>query len=275
MMSQIQQNILKALYLMLKPLARSLLRSGIGFREFSEVAKAAFVYEASVGYGIRGRETNISRVAIMTGLSRREVKKMRGGSPDEIVLSEDVHSPGASVLACWHTDEKFIDSNSKPMDLEYDGPPNSFCELVKKSAGDLPSVAMKKELERIGALEQLADGRLKVLKRTFIPNEVDELLAMALRASVLPLLETIDHNCISKRGAMGAFLERTAGVRQIRKSKIPLVRAFLNEKLASYTYEIDAFLERNNDLTMTDSEIISSKAIGAGFYYFETDQILW
>ena len=77
MSSPLQNKILKALFVALKPLAKSMLRAGIGYREFSDIAKAAFVLEASEGYGLRGRATNISRVAIMTGIARKEVKKVR------------------------------------------------------------------------------------------------------------------------------------------------------------------------------------------------------
>ena len=71
MQDRIQQEILRGMLLVLRPMARILLRFGIGFKEFNEVAKAAFVDVASADFGIRGRPTNISRVAVMTGLTRK------------------------------------------------------------------------------------------------------------------------------------------------------------------------------------------------------------
>ncbi|MDH3905625.1 MAG: DUF6502 family protein, partial [Gammaproteobacteria bacterium] len=73
MRDDIQRQILGAFLVVLKPIARILLRFGIGFREFSEIAKTAFVDVASSDFGLRGRPTNISRVAVMTGLTRKEV----------------------------------------------------------------------------------------------------------------------------------------------------------------------------------------------------------
>ena len=61
----------------LKPLFRIFLRSGISYKDFTEVAKSLFVEISTDEYGLRGRKTNISRVAIMTGLTRKEVKKIR------------------------------------------------------------------------------------------------------------------------------------------------------------------------------------------------------
>jgi hypothetical protein len=69
MVGAVQQKILKALFLVMIPVARCMLRPGIGFREFSKIGKIVFVKAATKDYGVRGRSTNISRVAVMTGLT--------------------------------------------------------------------------------------------------------------------------------------------------------------------------------------------------------------
>ena len=73
MQNTMQRQILNALLVALRPLARALLRAGIGYREFAEISKSAFVDIATKDYGLRGRPTNISRVAVMTGLEAAEV----------------------------------------------------------------------------------------------------------------------------------------------------------------------------------------------------------
>ena len=81
--------VLRALLVALKPIAKMLLRNGIGYREFAEIAKSAFVDVATSEYGLRGRPTNISRVAVMTGVTRKEVRRIRdkiaSGDNDMIV----------------------------------------------------------------------------------------------------------------------------------------------------------------------------------------------
>ncbi|MBT8088565.1 MAG: hypothetical protein KJO46_11040, partial [Gammaproteobacteria bacterium] len=70
-MSDNENNTLnKALLSILTPLARLCLRYGRGYREFQDLAKAAFVKVASEDYGVHGRPTNASRIAAMTGLTR-------------------------------------------------------------------------------------------------------------------------------------------------------------------------------------------------------------
>ena len=97
--TNIQSKILSSLYLALKPIVRMLLRAGIGYREFAEIAKAAFVDEATSGYGLRGRPTNISRVAVMTGISRKEIKQLKDTSVSQLSLSSITRAPGSQILS--------------------------------------------------------------------------------------------------------------------------------------------------------------------------------
>jgi len=60
-----------------RPLASMLLRCGMTWKEFSDLSKSLFVQAATEEYGIKGRPTNISRVSILTGISRKEVKRQR------------------------------------------------------------------------------------------------------------------------------------------------------------------------------------------------------
>ena len=66
-----------ALRLLFRPIARIMLRAGVNWRELADVCKAIYVEVATEDFGIRGRPTNISRVAILTGLTRREVRRLR------------------------------------------------------------------------------------------------------------------------------------------------------------------------------------------------------
>ncbi len=109
MKDSIQQKILAALLLVLRQLAKALLNAGISYREFAEISKTAFVDVATENYGLRGRPTNISRVAVMTGLTRKEVRRIRDRSAagNETVIEKQ--TPMSHILHRWFTDEDFLD----------------------------------------------------------------------------------------------------------------------------------------------------------------------
>jgi len=101
----------------MRPIVRFLLRHGVTWDEFSELTKDMYVDVAIEGYGLQGRPTNNSRVAMMTGLSRREVARIRDR------LLDDCDDPAgrrgsrvSQILTGWHVDEEFTEAG-QPKDL--------------------------------------------------------------------------------------------------------------------------------------------------------------
>ena len=194
MQESIQQQILSALLVALRPIARALLRAGIGYREFAEISKAAFVDIASKDYGLRGRPTNISRVAVMTGLTRKEVRRLRDKSAagDETLVVRT--TPMSMILHRWFTDKEFSSSTGKPMELPFDGSGTTFSSLVRKHGGDIPPGAMRTELKRINAIEEIDGGHLRVLKRNVSNLAVHDAMIVGLGMQLYPAALTMAHN---------------------------------------------------------------------------------
>ena len=71
----------------LRPLIRILLRNGVAFGVFAELAKWIYVDVAMQEHPIEGRKQSTSRVSILTGLSRKEVKRLK-----EIVRPENTEN---------------------------------------------------------------------------------------------------------------------------------------------------------------------------------------
>src|SRR5690349_15100215 len=102
----------------LKPVVYVLLRCGLTFREFSELAKASYIEVATARFGKRGRPTNVSRTAILTGLTRRDVRLMRERLA---AVTESPPAPYASkasqILTAWHLEPRFQDKRGRPARL--------------------------------------------------------------------------------------------------------------------------------------------------------------
>ena len=168
-----RSRLLRACYSLMVPVARFLLRSGVGFKEFAEVSRIAFVEVASTDFGLRGRPTNISRVAAMTGIARKEVRRLRSlRASYEDDLRVDV-GPLSDVLQRWHADRKYLDRNGRPRPLRMQGRSPSFKGLVRLSAGDIPAGAIKVELIRSGSVVEDDKGLLHAVRRQVVPADLD------------------------------------------------------------------------------------------------------
>ena len=194
MSSSIQEDILRCMYGVMRSISRLLLRHGIGFREFSEISKAAFVHVATEDYGIRGRPTNISRVAVMTGLTRKEVKRLRDLSSGYSATMISRRNPLAELLHYWNTDNAYCDKDGQPIDIPFDGEDVCFLSLVKRCAGDIPAGAIRTELKRTGAISETSSGLLSVNTREHLPKDADQRLINGLRYGLQTLADTIDFN---------------------------------------------------------------------------------
>jgi hypothetical protein len=259
-----QRKILKALNSMMKPIARMLLRSGIGFREFSEMAKAAYVHESLSGYGIRGRDTNMSRVAIMTGLSRREVRKIRASGIDELLVNS-LAGPASQVLSLWFNDERFCYKKDEPRNLNIEDDENSFKALVMCIAGDIPFGAMKTELIRMGAVVLADDGRLRPIRKHYTPENLDERLEMALEEIIRPCLETLDNNCNPHRSGP-LYYQSVAGIEGIEATHLPEIRMAMRDELSKFSSSMDGYLMGFNP---KDGKYVSDIKAGIGVYYYD------
>ena len=264
----IQSRILIALLTALRPLARALLRAGIGYREFAEISKTAFVDVATKDYGIRGRPTNISRVAVMTGLTRKEVRRLRNKSEsgDEVEVSRPM--PMAVILHRWFTETDFIDSAGKPRDLFFDGGEHSFSELVRRFGGDIPPGAMRTELKRISAIEETDSGALRVLKRNVSGREVNERLADGLELIVYPTILALANNTGLEPGEE-TWVMRTAATSGVREIDVPRLRRISSDRLAEFIESIDDLFAAYETLHDDDPADASQRALGVGVIYFE------
>lgn len=264
--NDVQTRLLATVYACMRPLARVLLRSGITYKSFADVAKSAFVHEALLEGDAKGRVTNASRVAVRTGLSRKEVRRVSEETRTGVAGGEkaDHAGPPGKVLHAWHSDPRFVDDEGKPRDLLFEGLSPSFTDLVRAEAGDVPPGAVRAELLRAGAVVDLENGALRPTKRYFVPGDFDEKAITVMSGMLYPFLVGLDHNSNPQRSSAG-FIQRIAYVKLPPADREPF-RAWSREQATRFIESVDDWLMRRQ-LSIEDDagEPIS----GVGVFYYE------
>src|ERR1700741_5027123 len=121
MTSANSSQVLAATRQWLKPAIHVLLRCGVTWKEFAELAKSVYVEVATQRFGKRGRPTNVSRTAVLTGLARREIRRQRErieAGPEPLT---GYVTKGSLVLSAWHLDPQFLDAAGKPAPFPLEG----------------------------------------------------------------------------------------------------------------------------------------------------------
>jgi len=270
MSKAIQDRVLAATMSCLRPLARVLLRSGINYRQFAEAAKNAFFEEAASERDRRGNNANVSRIAVRTGLSRKEVGRMRDARlarQSEVNQADYLRSAShaARTLQLWYSDSRFVDAAGRPRELPFTGNDASFVALVRAVGGDIPPGAVRAELLVSGSVVETATGGLKAVRRYFVPGNIDEDLVIGLSQIVHPLIEGLARNTGADRSA--PFLQRISYSDRLYPAAVPLFRQIARERSANFVQSIDDWLSSNE--TKSEDATSPPLRVGVGVFYFE------
>lgn len=272
MTNEIQDRLLAAVYACLVPLSRLLLRSGITYRQFDSIAKRAFVREALTLTDYPGRLANISRVAAKTGLSRKEVKRVRD-SLEEVTSASDLVNadhwgPPARVLHAWHVDQRFTDESGVPRRLPFQSEGASFMSLVRAVAGDIPPGAIRAELKRCGAIAEDPDGNLRALKRYYVPGDLSEKAIAVVSRIMFPVVAGIAHNANPAR-TVGGFIQRFAYSDRLQSDAASEFRQWSRERGSAFIESIDDWLARHEEESPSEVASSGTRTLGMGVFYYE------
>ena len=236
-------SVLKALRHLLKPLVRVLLRNGVTWGEFAEIGKEVFVDVARNDYGIAGRPTNSARVALLTGLSRHEVTRVKAVLIGKREREDPVPSRISQILTAWHVDPRFLGADGAPAILSASGDGASVTALLKGYAGNMPHGAVLKELEQLGLVEA-TDAGYRVTSRDYIRSAANPDRLRQAGVALHDHATTIAHNVDANRADPARF-ERMATHRALPLRKVRAFRAFLEKEGQAFLETIDAWLASN------------------------------
>lgn len=252
----------------LRPLARLMLASGVTFREFNALARRVFVSVASDEFGRAGRPTNVSRISLMTGLARKEIKRLR----DELGAEDDAARPIAKtteatrLLGEWHRLPEYLDEGGAPRVIPSMGPAPSFEALHRMHGGDIPATTLQKDLLRAGAIEVQPDGRLRALTRYFMPVPLESDAVIRAGEVLLAMGDTVTLNLMRAPGTQGRFEGRAI------QARVPLAvaaefRAFLEQQGMQFLEAADDWLSRH--ATAGDNAGARCVELGVGVYQIQ------
>lgn len=265
--NRISQALSAAVSRLIRPLVRILLRHGMSFNEFADLAKRAYVDVAMSEFRIPGKKQSISRTSILTGLTRKEVQRLCSASADTDHATVERYNRAARVISGWVRDPDFTDAEGRPLALPPDDAAISFAVLVRRHSGDMPVRAVLDELLRVGAVEHLEDGRIRLVTRAYVPrtSELDKLAILG--ADVSDLTATIDHNL--EHGPDDPRFQRKVMYDNLPEEAIAEFRRLSSEQGQKLIEQLDRWLSRHDRDVNTGIKGSGRMRAGVGVFYFE------
>ncbi len=250
---------------LLRPLVRLLLRHGMPYAAFADLAKQAYVESAMEDFRIEGRKPSISRASILTGLTRKEVQRRVAAPTGGRETPAERHNRAVRVLTAWVRDPDFLGPDAAPRALssEPDAGDGGFAALARRHSGDVPARAVLDELLRIGAVRQRDDGLIEPVARGYVPQRSAEDKLRMLGTDVADLVATIEHNI--EHGATDPYFQRKVMYDGIPAEVLPTFRRWSATFSQALLEKLDRWLA-----TRDDGGAGGPKArVGVGIYYFE------
>ncbi len=256
----------KAIHRVLTPLARIILRHGISFQVFAEEAKRVFINVAEQEFSLQGRKQSAARVAIITGISRKEISRIHNSNTTQSEEIRDTFNRAARVISAWVSDPEFHHTSGQPLELPIDGQSPSFTELVRKSSGDMLVRAMLDELVRVGAVEVI-DKRARLVNRAYVPAHSATEKLRILGTDVASLIETIDHNLQDQQ--IEPFFQRKVYYDNLPEEALAEIRALTRKHGQELIELMDKLIQSHDRDVNPDVGGKGRYTAGVGIYYFE------
>jgi len=264
MKKEIKALLTEAVGRILKPLIKILIRNEVSHGEFVALAKRVYVDVAYEYFSIEGRKTTYSRVAVLTGLNRKEVvallKEKRGGSN----APKGTPNRAIRVVNGWLNDSEFLDDNNKVKVLPIQGEHGSFSALVARYSGDITLGAVVDELERIGVVSRPDQQSVKLNSYGYIPEDSELEKIKILSICATDLLTSAAHNL--EQGSDDVKFQRQVVYKGVSKRVVGRFKKYSDKKSLMLLRDYNRWLEENTNQLPSES----TSRVGVGIYFFET-----
>lgn len=259
---QTQRVLFGAIRTLLRPLVRILIRNGVAFGSLAEVAREVYVDVAFEDFKPEGKKPTVSRVSALTGLSRKEVKRLHELEVSDGESRQARYSRAVRVVSGWMNDRRFHDGEGNPSVLSLEGTRKSFALLVKEYSGDIPTMAMLSILQDAGSVV-LKGNKVSLVRRAFIPGNDNADKIRILGSDVFELIATIDHNLVSASDKLR--FQRKVSYDNIDPAALDKLRKLSARKSQTLLEQLDRQFADHE----LDTETGAGESISLGIYFYE------
>jgi hypothetical protein len=212
--------ILAAVRRLLRPLVRLLVTKGIGLSAMTELLKEVYVSvaieEIENGDAAASRGPSDSRVSVMTGVHRKDVKRLRTMSPEDLAAPRTV-SLGAQIVSRWLASSEMTDGQGRPIPLprqSTSGP--SFDALVESVSTDVRPRAVLDDWIRLG-VARLEGDTVVLNQAAFVAPKGLEEKSFYLGRNLADHIAAAGHNLI---GEGSPHLDRSVHYSNLTESSV-------------------------------------------------------
>jgi hypothetical protein len=253
----------------LRPIVRHLLAAGVPFGLLEARLRELVVAVGDEDFTLAGRRQTDSRISLITGINRKEVRRIRSQSPQAERLPSFGRNQAAGLISRWRADPRATDRAGRPKPIPYKaGRGPSFVQLVEQVTADLPARAILDELVRTGAAELRGDRWVVLKSDAYVPKlGRAEKLAM-LREDPADLIETMLRNIFEE--VSEPLLQRRVSYDNVGAEGVVKLRRRVRSAAETFLRGIDKLFAKYDRDRNPKAPAGERQLAGLGVYYFES-----
>ncbi|UTW06541.1 DUF6502 family protein [Pseudomonas benzenivorans] len=173
-MPTLPPSLLPALQHVMRPLVRLMLKKGVTYNGFAELLKAIFVDVAEREFRLDDKPPTDSRVSLLTGVHRKDVRRLRAKADEPDVALPEIISFGAHLVSVWLNSTPFCERPGSPLPLARLASTNDQCSfdaLVAQVSKDIRARVVLDEWLRLGVVRLDDQDRVHLETKAFIPQK--------------------------------------------------------------------------------------------------------
>lgn len=243
-----RKQLLYALRCVLRPIVRILIRAGIRFNEFSELARGVYI-ESAIRDGVdkEGIPTR-ERVSAATGVTQQQVDyyvENQGALP---MAQPTLARVAVEVLHKWYKDSKYLTAEGTPSELEFEvSSGQSLSGLIKEVDPSVSPGMVLAELMRAGAIACADETNFRPLSRSLIPPETHVYRIECFGAALGRLAETLEFN-FNSANAEKKRLERFVAIdKGLPTEAVAEFESYARERADQLLKDLDDWLAPYSD----------------------------
>lgn len=277
MTDSVKTGLLAAYAKLLRPLVRILLRHGITYSELSEVLKTVFVETAAQEFRVPGKKMSKARIAIVTGLTRKEVHRLAEVGAEGRFTTRTNSSRIGRVLTGWHTDPDFTGPYGMPLELQYDSNVSAdvtFVQLVQRFSGDMTPRAMLDELMRVEAVVETDQNWFKVVRREYVPILLAPEFLERVGSVIHNFVHTIETNMRKEAPGKGRFERSVWRPGGIKATDLARFDIYVREKCQGLLDDLDNWLSKLEGPDEKSGDKVIHSGVGIYHYVVHDENVI-
>ncbi len=241
--SDARKQLLYAIRRVLRPIVRLLLRVGLSFDEFADVARGAYI-ESAVREHPNGIRLTRDRIAFLTGIPLQQVDYYIDNDTALPLAAPTLGRTVIEVVHKWHTDPNYLGPYGIPLELEFDNPcGRCFQKLVAEVDPTASAGQVLDELLRAGSVTHSGEKHYRAITRWFIAADaISPHVIEYFGETLTHLVQTLEYN-FNLSDAENKRLERYVFAdRGLSRELLPTFEAYAQERTNQFLLEIDDWL---------------------------------